>query len=240
MYNARPRRHARRRRVSRAPRFARVAPRHVASRYVRNVRRRRMRSVGWRMRRDARRRSSWRERLYRAVVGSIHAGRGRTTVRHEAPGRRTWTDVLWRWRRRQGRTVCLMISNLAKPIGHDRIRRLELQCPLVCVDSVRHLVVARLVESSKVEPDLAEVRVYPDRPRIRIECIVKLINVVVQHTDRTPERWVLAVPINSLLISFVSLAIVVCRHESTSEQVPREWIVRVCGRLNQHMFSQRS
>jgi len=120
-----------------------------------------------------------------------------------------------------------VFPNFAKTLSDDLVRRVELESTLVGVDRVRHLIVASFVECSEVEPDFRKVWVNSNRSRVGVEGIVELVDVVVEDSDRTPERRVLSVSINSLLISFVSFTEIVCRHVRSTEQVPREWIVRV-------------
>lgn len=121
----------------------------------------------------------------------------------------------------------LVLANLAQALGDGLVRRIELKRALIRVDRVCHLIVARLVQRPEVEPHLCEVWVDPDRTRVGVERVVKLVDVVVKDTDRTPERRVLAVAVHGLLVRLVSFAEVVGRHVCSSEEVPREWIVRV-------------
>lgn len=121
-----------------------------------------------------------------------------------------------------------MIANLVESLRDNRVGRVELQSALVCVDGVRHLVVARFVQRAEVVPHFGEVRVNANCPRVGIERVVVLVDVVVQHPDRAPERRILPVAIDCLLVSLVRLAKIVRRHVRPAEQVPREGIVRIC------------
>jgi hypothetical protein len=103
----------------------------------------------------------------------------------------------------------------------------ELLGSLVGVDRVGDLVVARLVQRSKVEPHLCKIRVDSDRARVGVEGVVELVDFVVENSDRAPERWVLAVAVDCLLVRLVRLAKVVRRHVRPSEEVPRESVVRI-------------
>lgn len=120
-----------------------------------------------------------------------------------------------------------MFPDLAKAGADDRIGGVELQGALVGVDSVRHLIVARLVERSEVEPDFSEVRVNANGAGVSVESVVELIDVVVEYSDRAPEGRVLAIPIDCLLIGLVGLAKVAGGHVGATEEVPRERIVGV-------------
>lgn len=111
----------------------------------------------------------------------------------------------------------LVFSNLAKTLTHNLIRRVELESSLVSVDGVRHLIVTSFVKCPEIEPDFGEVGMNPNRARVGIESVVKLIDVVVENSDRTPESGVLSISINSLLVSFVSFAEIVRSHVSSTE-----------------------
>ena len=122
----------------------------------------------------------------------------------------------------------MVLSEFAKTGGDDGVAGIEGEGALVGVDSVRHLVVARLVKGAEVEPDFGEVGVDSDRARVGVEGVVELVDVVVEDADRAPEGGVLAVAVDCLLIRFVRLAKVVGRHVRAAEEVPGEGIVRIC------------
>jgi copper chaperone CopZ len=121
-----------------------------------------------------------------------------------------------------------VLADLAKALLDRLVCRVELEGALVGVDGVRHLVVAGFVESAEVEPDFSEVGVDADGARVGIESVVELVDVVVKDTDRAPERRVLAVAVDGLLVRLVRLPEVVRGHIGATEEVPREGVVRVC------------
>jgi len=123
-----------------------------------------------------------------------------------------------------------VLANLTKTLLNRFVRRIELKSALVGIDSVRHLVVAGLVKSAEIEPDFGEVGVDTNGARVGVEGVVELIDVVVENTNRAPERRVLAVAVHSLLVRLVRLAEVVRCHVGATEEVPRKRVVGVCGR----------
>jgi hypothetical protein len=107
------------------------------------------------------------------------------------------------------------------------VARVELASTGVGINGVRDLVVATLVEAAEIEPYFRNVRVDPDSARICVQCIPELIDLEIQDADRTPERWVASVTINSLLIGFVGLVVLLASHISTTEEIPALSIGRI-------------
>jgi hypothetical protein len=101
----------------------------------------------------------------------------------------------------------------------------------VRIERVAGLVVARLVQSAKVVPDFGNVGVEANGTRVRVERITVLVDLVVEHTDRTPECWVAAIAVHSLLVSFVSLGVLLLRHVASTKQVPALSIILVYQQL---------
>lgn len=98
----------------------------------------------------------------------------------------------------------------------------------VCVKCIARLVVARLVlchgqhksyhihwlpaderthQGPQVVPHLRDVWVQADGAGVGIQRIPVLIDLVVEHADRAPERWIPAVAVDGLLICLVCLGI---------------------------------
>lgn len=121
----------------------------------------------------------------------------------------------------------LVFSDFSETLTDDLVCWIELESALVSVDSIRHLVVARFVESTEIEPNFGEVRVDSNRSRVGVESIMELIDIVVENSNRTPESWILAISVNSLLIRFVSFSEVARCHVGSTEEIPRERIIRV-------------
>lgn len=98
---------------------------------------------------------------------------------------------------------------------------------LVRIERIADLVVARLIlqvrlamfrrgsraredgayQSTKVVPDLRNVRVEAYRAGVRIKCISVLVDLVIQDADGAPESRVPAVTVNSLLVGLVCLGV---------------------------------
>lgn len=120
-------------------------------------------------------------------------------------------------------------------IGTTRAKKLEasfdvwvtwiqLRCPLVGVQGISDLVVARLVlhaelvisytyeksrlslktyQSAEIVPDLRNVRVQANSPRVRVQSISVLVDLVIQDTDGAPKSGILPIAIHSLLVGFI-------------------------------------
>lgn len=144
-----------------------------------------------------------------------------------SPMCRSRAHVPWRRRWAERLTGLLGPTDLLQPALDHRVVPVELDRALVGVDGVGHLVVAGLVQSAEVVPDLGDVRVDPYGARVGVERVVELADGVVEDADRAPERRVLAVPVDGLLVGFVGLAVVVRRHVGPTEQVPAERILSV-------------
>lgn len=92
-----------------------------------------------------------------------------------------------------------------------------MKCPLISVDGVRHLIIARFVQCAEIEPDFRQIRVNSNGSRIGIQGVVELIDVVIEYSNRTPEGGILAISINRPLIRFVRLIKITRRHISPSK-----------------------
>lgn len=62
-------------------------------------------------------------------------------------------------------------------------------------------------KSAKIIPDLGDVGIQSDGTRVSIQCVAILVDLVVENTDRTPESGIAAITIDSLLVCFVCLGI---------------------------------
>jgi hypothetical protein len=136
-------------------------------------------------------------------------------------------DIDWArrgWERRVGRSGGL---EHAETLLDGGISGVELGGARVGVDRVGDLVVARLVETSQVVPHLADVRVESDCARVGVERVTILVDLVVEHADRTPECRVAAVTIHSLLVRLVCLVVPLTGHKSATEEVPALGVVAV-------------
>lgn len=82
----------------------------------------------------------------------------------------------------------------------------------------------------EVVPDLRYVRIQADSPRVCIQGIAILVDLVVQNSDRAPECRVATIAIHSLLIRFIGLGELLLCHIAAAEQVPTLGILVVCGK----------
>jgi len=62
-------------------------------------------------------------------------------------------------------------------------------------------------QSTKIIPDLANVRVEPNSTRVCVKRITVLINLIIEHANGAPESGIAAIPVYSLLIGLVSFGI---------------------------------
>jgi hypothetical protein len=123
-----------------------------------------------------------------------------------------------------GRTTGPEILQAGLDMG---ILRIQVGGPLVSIQSIVDLVVARLVKSSQVIPDFADIRIKSDGSRVSIKCVPVLVDLVVEHSDRAPECRVASVPVDSLLISLVCFGVLLLRHVAATQEVPALSIVSV-------------
>jgi hypothetical protein len=103
----------------------------------------------------------------------------------------------------------------------------ELEGSFIRIDSISNLVVARLVQTSQVEPYLADVGVQPDSSGIGIKSVSVLVDLVIQNTDRAPECRVSTVSVNGLLVGLVGFVVSLGGHVSSSEEVPALSVVGI-------------
>jgi len=88
------------------------------------------------------------------------------------------------------------------------------------IDGVRDLVVAALVKAAQVKPDLRDIWVDADGTRICIKSVTELVDLKVEYSNRTPKGGVPTVTINSLLVSFICLIVLLASHISTTKKIP--------------------
>jgi hypothetical protein len=121
----------------------------------------------------------------------------------------------------------LRLLQKLKALGDGGIAGIELSGSGVCVDGVVDLVVATLVQGSKVEPDFGDIGVDANGTGVGVEGVAVLVDLEVENTDRTPERGVSAIAIDGLLVRFVRLVVLGSGHIRTAEEVPALRIRRI-------------
>lgn len=108
------------------------------------------------------------------------------------------------------------------------IARIELGGTSVCVDGIRDLVVAALVQAAQVKPHLRDVWIDSDGSRVCVERIAELVYLEIEYADGAPEGGIPAIAVDGLLISFVCLVILLTCHIRSPEEIPTLSIGRVC------------
>lgn len=109
-----------------------------------------------------------------------------------------------------------------------RVVGIQLGSTLVRVKGVGNLVVTRFIQSTQIIPDLRDERVEADGTRISIERISILVDLVVKHTDGTPEGGISPIAVYGLLVGFVCLRILLLLHIAPAEKIPA-LCIRVVG-----------
>jgi len=110
------------------------------------------------------------------------------------------------------------------------VGRIKISSPSVRIECITCLVVARLVQRTQVIPDLGDVRVETNGTRVRVKRVAVLVNLVVENTDRAPERRVATITVHCLLVGFVGLWVFLLRHVASSKKVPALSIILVWSR----------
>lgn len=117
------------------------------------------------------------------------------------------------------------------------IGRIKVGRSLVGVKRVGCLVVARLIQSSKVIPDLRNVGVESDSTRVGIQCVAVLVDLIVQDTDTAPESGVTPVAVDGLLVSLVCLGVLLLGHVASTKEVPTLCISLIGGHRLLQVFN---
>lgn len=88
----------------------------------------------------------------------------------------------------------------------------------------------RYYQSTQVVPDLGYVWIEANSTGVRIERIAVLVNLVIKDPNRAPEGWVPPVTIDSLLVRFVRLRVLLLRHVASTQEIPALCVVLICMR----------
>jgi hypothetical protein len=138
-------------------------------------------------------------------------------------------DILGPRRSRERAPGPLRLAQQRQPLLDRGIPLVQIRSSPIRIDSIRDLVIARLVERPEVEPDFGDVRVDFDGARIGVERIAVLIYLEVQHADAAPERRVTAIAVDSLLVGLVGLLVLGHGHVGAAEQVPGLSVRSICS-----------
>ena len=87
------------------------------------------------------------------------------------------------------------------------VRRIEIVCPLVCIKRICCLVVAGLVQGTKVIPHLGDVGIQSDSSRVRIKRVPILVDLIVQNPNGAPKCRVAAITVDRLLVGLIGLGV---------------------------------
>lgn len=117
-------------------------------------------------------------------------------------------------------TVLLVLDQLLQTGLDVWIARVQTLSLAVSVQGIADLVVAGFIQGTQVVPDLGDVWVQTDRPRVGIERITVLGDLVVKNTNRAPEGWVSGVAVDGLLEGLVGSVKVTTDHVDTAQIVP--------------------
>jgi hypothetical protein len=90
------------------------------------------------------------------------------------------------------------------------------------------LVVAALIQTSKIEPDFRDVGIDADSTRISVESVTVLADLKIEYANGAPESRIATVPVNGLLVSLVGFVVLLTSHVGTTKKIPALSIRRIC------------
>ena len=94
-------------------------------------------------------------------------------------------------------------------------------------------------QRAQVVPDLGYAWVEADCTGVGIERVTVLVDAVVKHANRTPERRIAAIPIDGLLVCFVGLVVLPLRHVAATEKVPALRVCAIWRRMSDPVTAER-
>jgi hypothetical protein len=107
------------------------------------------------------------------------------------------------------------------------VGRIKISGPSVCVERITRLVVAGLVQRAEIIPNLRNVGVEANGARVCVKRVAVLVDLVVEDTNRAPERRVATVTVNCLLVGLVGLGVFLLRHVAPTKKVPTLGVILV-------------
>lgn len=119
------------------------------------------------------------------------------------------------------RATVLRASELLEASNNVGVVGVKLNCMLVSVERIIDLVIAGLVKGAQIVPHLGNIGVDSNGSKVRVERVSKLIDLVIQNTNRAPKGRVVAVAIYSLLICFIRIVIFLLSHVTAAKKIPR-------------------
>ena len=135
--------------------------------------------------------------------------------------------VLWTGSCGELSACCLCLLQQLQSLGDRCVPRIQLRRSSIGVDGVGNLVVAALVQTPEIEPNLRDIGIDANSPGISVQCIPVLVDLEVQNTDRTPESRITTVAVYGLLIGLIGFVVFLTSHVGTTKKVPALGVMRV-------------
>ena len=140
---------------------------------------------------------------------------------------------MWAGGSRQLTSGSLGILQEMQTLCDIRVAQVKHHSASICINSIQDLVIAAVIQATKVEPDLKDVWADADSPQVRSQCITELIYLEVEKADGIPKGGILPIAVDSLLIHFVCLIVLLTCHVCTPKEISALGIQRVYnGRVN--------
>ena len=125
------------------------------------------------------------------------------------------------------KAVCGLSLKQSKTRLDVDVGGIEISSSGVCVERIACLIVAGLVQRAEIIPNLRNVGVEANGARVRVKRVAVLVDLVVEDTNRAPERRVATVTVNCLLVGFVGLGVLLLRHVAPAEKVPTLGVILI-------------
>jgi len=135
--------------------------------------------------------------------------------------------ILWTWCCGKLGTCCLRLLQQLQPLSDRCVPRVQFRRSSIGINGIGDLVVAALVQTPEVEPNLRDIGVDAYSPRVSVQGIPVLVDLEVQNTDRAPESRIAAVAVYGLLIGLVGFVVFLTGHIGTTKKVPTLGVMRV-------------
>lgn len=116
--------------------------------------------------------------------------------------------------------IGLGVSEKLKSLRDGEIIGIELRSSCIGIDGIGNLVIAALIQTSKVEPDFGNVGIDTDSARICIKRVSELVDLEIEDANRAPKCRVAAIAVHRLLVGLVRLVIFLTRHVSAAKKIP--------------------
>ena len=174
-------------------------------------------------------------REQRARAALHHEGRSAQASRwHHWVRVGGWVHILRARGSGQRLTSRLCVLKESEALSDSGVGGVELGRASVGVNSIRDLIVAALVETAQVEPDLRDVRVDAYSAGVCVKRIAVLVDLEVKDANRTPKSGIPTIPVHGLLVGLVRLVVLLTSHIRPAKQVPALCVTRFCGIVSVH------